>query len=539
MNNRLFLYSGLFLVMILLYDAWQNQNTGNSKVESNIPETVVESDRPSTRSFSEPDENVSSINEATDLVNPSETIVVYTDTLEIKISLSDGSVVSSRLLKYSEEFGKDDKKVQLLNESPELYIARIGVQSKNLSQPKKYSSAKKSYSIDGNESLIVTLNGISDSKTEVVKKYTFNKGSHLIKISQNIKNLTNDNASWRQYYSLERGDDFSSKGMLYTYTGAAFYDNDDKFSKITFSDIEDNNFLKTTNESWISMIEHYFFTAWLPMTGSNEPQTIYTRFSRDGGIKQYLIGSVGNYKVIAPNSSETFNSRLFVGPKNQSEIKELASGLDLTVDYGVLTFLAAPLFWVLDNIFYFLGNWGWSIIALTLLIKILFFRLSETSYKSMAKMKKLTPRMTALKERYGEDRKKFSEALMKVYKEEKVNPLGGCLPILIQIPVFIALYWVIIESVEMRHAPFVGWILDLSSADPFFILPILMGISMYIQQKLNPPPTDAMQQKIFLALPFIFTFLFATFPSGLVLYWLTNNILSIAQQYVINKRMLT
>ena len=539
MNNRLFLYSGLFLVMILLYDAWQNQNTGNSIVESNIPETVVESDRPSTRSFSEPDENVSSINEATDLVNPSETIVVYTDTLEIKISLSDGSVVSSRLLKYSEEFGKDDKKVQLLNESPELYIARIGVQSKNLSQPKKYSSAKKSYSIDGNESLIVTLNGISDSKTEVVKKYTFNKGSHLIKISQNIKNLTNDNASWRQYYSLERGDDFSSKGMLYTYTGAAFYDNDDKFSKITFSDIEDNNFLKTTNESWISMIEHYFFTAWLPTTGSNEPQTIYTRFSRDGGIKQYLIGSVGNYKVIAPNTSETFNSRLFVGPKNQSEIKELASGLDLTVDYGVLTFLAAPLFWVLDNIFYFLGNWGWSIIALTLLIKILFFRLSETSYKSMAKMKKLTPRMTALKERYGEDRKKFSEALMKVYKEEKVNPLGGCLPILIQIPVFIALYWVIIESVEMRHAPFVGWILDLSSADPFFILPILMGISMYIQQKLNPPPTDAMQQKIFLALPFIFTFLFATFPSGLVLYWLTNNILSIAQQYVINKRMLT
>ena len=539
MNNRLFLYSGLFLVMILLYDAWQNQNTVTSITETNIPETVIESDRPPTRSFSEPDDNVSSVSEAETSVNPSEAIVVNTDTLVIKISLSDGSVISSKLLKYSEEFGIDDKKVQLLSESPQTYIARIGVQSKNLSQPKIYSSAKKSYNIGDNESLTVTISGISDSKTEVVKTYTFNKGSHLVKISQNIKNLSNENASWRQYYSLERGDDFSSNGMLYTYTGAAFYDNDDKFSKITFSDIEDNNFLKTTNESWISMIEHYFFTAWLPTTGSNEPQTIYTRFSRDGGSKQYLIGSVGNYKVIAPNSRQTFNSRLFVGPKNQSEIKELAPGLDLTVDYGVLTFLAAPLFWVLDNIYYFLGNWGWSIITLTLLIKILFFRLSETSYKSMAKMKKLTPRMTALKERYGEDRKKFSEALMKVYKEEKVNPLGGCLPILIQIPVFIALYWVIIESVEMRHAPFIGWILDLSSADPFFILPILMGISMYIQQKLNPPPTDAMQQKIFLALPFIFTFLFATFPSGLVLYWLTNNILSIAQQYVINKRMLT
>ena len=286
------------------------------------------------------------------------------------------------------------------------------------------------------------------------------------------------------------------------------------------------------------MIEHYFFTAWLPTNNSNETQTIYTRLINNGQTNNYLIGSVGNYKTVQPGSEATFTSRLFVGPKNQSEISDLAPGLDLTVDYGVLTFLAAPLFWVLDKIFYLLGNWGWSIIALTFLIKLIFFRLSETSYKSMAKMKKLTPRMTALKERYGEDRKKFSEALMKIYKEEKVNPLGGCLPILIQIPVFIALYWVIIESVEMRHAPFAGWILDLSSADPLYILPILMGISMYIQQKLNPPPTDAMQQKIFMALPFVFTFLFATFPSGLVLYWLTNNVLSIAQQYVINKRTL-
>ena len=284
------------------------------------------------------------------------------------------------------------------------------------------------------------------------------------------------------------------------------------------------------------MIEHYFFTAWLP--SKNERQTLYTRFSDTGSHKSYLIGSVGNYKSLPAGSNKVFESRLYVGPKNQSEIKDLAPGLDLTVDYGMLTFLAAPLFWVLDKIYFLFGNWGWSIIALTFIIKLLFFRLSETSYKSMAKMKKLTPRMTALKERYGEDRKKFSEALMKIYKEEKVNPLGGCLPILIQIPVFIALYWVIIESVEMRHAPFAGWIVDLSSADPFYILPILMGISMYIQQKLNPPPTDAMQQKIFLALPFIFTFLFATFPSGLVLYWLTNNVLSIAQQYVINKRTL-
>jgi YidC/Oxa1 family membrane protein insertase len=281
------------------------------------------------------------------------------------------------------------------------------------------------------------------------------------------------------------------------------------------------------------MIQHYFFTAWIP-GNNNLKQTIYTRKLNN---ETYLIGIVTDYLLVGPGESAIFNSRLYAGPKTVSEISHIAPGIDLTVDYGVLTFLAAPLFWVLDKLHYISGNWGWAIILLTILIKILFFKLSETSYKSMAKMKKLTPRMNALKERYADDKKKFSEALMKVYKEEKVNPLGGCLPILIQIPVFIALYWVIIESVEMRHAPFLAWINDLSSQDPYYVLPVLMGVSMYIQQKLNPPPTDPMQQKIFLALPFVFTALFATFPSGLVLYWFVNNILSITQQYVINKRL--
>ena len=538
MNNRLFLYSGLFLVLILLFDAWDNKNEGLDISQQNIPETVVESDTPDAGSQAKPTVSSTNSEPAIKDTSFSDSITVTTNSLEVKISLFDGSLVSSRLLKYPEVFGIEDEKVQLLDNTREKYVARIGVQSKDLSQPTRYVASAKNYNVTDNDKLTVELIGRSESNTEVVKTYSFSSDSHLINISQKIKNLSNESASWRQYYSLERGDELGSNGMLYTYTGAAFYDDDEKFSKIDFSDIEDSNFLKTTQDSWISMIEHYFFTAWLPSIDSNELQTIYTRFSNNDSTKQYLIGSVGNYKNILPNSEETFNSRLYIGPKNQSEIKDLAPGLDLTVDYGILTFLAAPLIRVLDKIFYVFGNWGWSIIALTFLIKLLFFRLSETSYKSMAKMKKLTPRMTALKERYGEDRKKFSEALMKIYKEEKVNPLGGCLPILIQIPVFIALYWVIIESVEMRHAPFAGWILDLSSADPFFILPILMGISMYIQQKLNPPPTDAMQQKIFLALPFVFTFLFATFPSGLVLYWLTNNVLSIAQQYVINKRTL-
>lgn len=319
--------------------------------------------------------------------------------------------------------------------------------------------------------------------------------------------------------------------MLPTYTGSAYYDIEDKFSKISFDDILENDQPINAQESWISMIEHYFFSAWLPTTSSTK--TIYT--NHDQGI--YTIGSTSKYNLINPGNSYTFDSLMFVGPKLQSEISDLAEGLDLTVDYGILTFLSAPLFWILEIIHSVFGNWGMAIIILTILIKAVFFKLSETSYRSMAQMKKLNPRMQALKERYSEDKKKFSEALMRMYKEEKVNPLGGCLPILIQIPVFIALYWVLVESVEMRHAPFVGWIHDLASADPYFILPIAMGISMFIQQKLNPAPTDATQQKIFLFLPFIFTALFATFPSGLVLYWLTNNILSIAQQYVINKRI--
>lgn len=537
MNNRLFLYSGLFLVLILLYDAWHNKNQPTTVVQNNMPETnsdYIPDDRPSKQN---PDANLSETPDTSSIAT-SDAITVTTDSLEVMISLLDGSIISAKLLQYPEVFGTNERKVQLLDNTTEHYIAKIGLQSKNLAQPKKYISRLKSYSMGNNDTIEVVLKGKSDTSTEIIKTYRFKKTGHLINISQQVKNLSNQDADWRQYYSLERGDELNSSGLLYTYTGAAFYDEEDKFNKIAFSDIQDQNFLKVTQNSWISMIEHYFFTAWLPINNSSTTQTIYTRLMNNGRSNNYLIGSVGNYKTVKPMSDFTFDSRLYVGPKNQSEIKDLAPGLDLTVDYGVLTFLAAPLFWILDKIFYVLGNWGWSIIALTFLIKLIFFKLSETSYKSMAKMKKLTPRMTALKERYGDDRKKFSEALMKIYKEEKVNPLGGCLPILIQIPVFIALYWVIIESVEMRHAPFAGWILDLSSADPLFILPILMGLSMYIQQKLNPPPTDAMQQKIFMALPFVFTFLFATFPSGLVLYWLTNNVLSIAQQYVINKRTL-
>ena len=533
MNNRIFLYSSLFLVLILLYDASNNnamQPTTNSQLS--IPETSSTSDQ----RFVEPEQKTIKSNR----VDFNKNIEVTTDTLKVDISLNDGAIVSSELLKYLKYFGSSDEKVKLLNNTEGLrYTALANIQSRELGAPTKYVSAKTNYTLGNNNKLKVSIKGSSSGLADVIKSYTFTRNSHLVEVQQLVKNTSNKKIEWRQYNTLSRGEETEGNVMLYTYTGAAYFDSEDKFNKIDFSDIEDDNFLKETRTSWISMIQHYFFTAWLPSDKGSDEKTIYTKLLSEDNKNSYQIGSVGNYVALSPGESHSFESKLYIGPKVQAEITDLAPGLALTVDYGVLTFLAAPLFWILEKIHLIFGNWGWSIIMLTILIKIVFFKLSESSYKSMAKMKKLTPRMTALKERYGDDKKQFSEALMKIYKEEKVNPLGGCLPILIQIPVFIALYWVIIESVEMRHAPFIGWIEDLSSADPLYILPVLMGISMYAQQKLNPAPTDPMQAKIFLTLPFVFTFLFATFPSGLVLYWVTNNILSIAQQYVINKRIIT
>lgn len=535
MNSRLFLYSAFFFVTILLYDAY-SLNKQAVTLENDLVEESVKSP-PSTDSATEiTDSNqFKSDNLVTEAKKGifGKTVDIVSDNLKIKISLQDGSIVRAELNNFKESFGGDEN-VVLLDSSNLGYTASSDIQFINLKSPTKYSSDKQTYVADAYP-YSITLTS-DNEQYKITKKYTFFKNSHLISVENEVYNKTQNPIKARYYNTIQRGEDTTSNVMLYTYTGAAYYDTENKFSKISFDDIADENFKVKTKSSWISMLEHYFFTAWI--SAKDSVQTIYTRNLSSSEVGQsYLVGTVSNYLTIQRDSSKIFSSELYIGPKTVSEISTVSEGLDLTVDYGVLTFLAAPLFWVLEKLNLFLNNWGLALIMLTVLIKLLFFKLSETSYKSMAKMKKLAPRMTALKERYADNRQKFSEELMKVYKQEKVNPLGGCLPILVQIPVFIALYWVIIESVEMRHAPFIGWIGDLSSKDPYYVLPILMGVSMYIQQKLNPPPTDAMQQKIFLALPFIFTALFATFPSGLVLYWLVNNILSIAQQYVINKRL--
>jgi YidC/Oxa1 family membrane protein insertase len=296
--------------------------------------------------------------------------------------------------------------------------------------------------------------------------------------------------------------------------------------------MEKANLNREVTGGWAAMIQHYFVGAWIPPAA--QPERYYTRALQG---ERYVIGMIGPSLNVPAGGQQSSEARLFVGPKLQHVMKAVAPGLELTVDYGKLTFIAEPIYWLLEKIHSLVGNWGWSIIFLTILIKLAFFKLSETSYKSMANMRKLAPRLQALKERYGDDKQKLNQAMMDMYKKEKVNPLGGCLPVVVQIPVFISLYWVLLESVEMRQAPFMLWIQNLSAPDPYYILPLIMGATMLIQQKLNPAPMDPMQAKVMMVLPVVFTVFFAFFPSGLVLYWVVNNTLSIAQQYVITKRV--
>jgi YidC/Oxa1 family membrane protein insertase len=308
------------------------------------------------------------------------------------------------------------------------------------------------------------------------------------------------------------------------------YSQEDKYEKIKFDAMRESNLNRTVTGGWAAMIQHYFLAAWIP--SQDETNTYYTKAPGDN---RYIIGMVGAVKTIAPGETGTLDARLYVGPKLQDHLQQVAKGLELTVDYGILTIISEPLFWVLKHIHSIVGNWGWSIIIITIMLKALFYKLSETSYKSMAHMRKVQPRLQALKERYGDDKQKLNEAMMKMYREEKINPLGGCLPILVQIPVFIALYWMLLESVEMRQAPFMLWIKDLSTADPYYVLPVLMGITMLIQHRLNPTPMDPIQARVMMILPIAFTFFFMFFPAGLVLYWVVNNTLSIAQQWYITR----
>lgn len=547
-NQKLFLYAALAFVGMLIWQQWQvdygpkpvvpEQVATTTPMKKSNESTTTVSDLPELTNTSEQTSSSLAQNNAQQTTQ-SKLITVETDVFKIKIDTKGGVITSLKLKKHSVSVEDKDHFLELaFKREDEIYLIQSGLRSKDAASPNHhdiYNSAQDHFELkEGEDELIVPLQWQKDGVL-VTKSYIFKRNNYLVQVNHDVKNQTDLAWVGSQYRQITRSKPLETSKLLYTFTGGVYYNEDVKYEKVKFEDMEDKNLRVQSNGGWIAMIQHYFLSTWI--AGENENNLIYTLKHLKTYPASYTMGMSSENKVISPHSSAAFNSQLFVGPKLVQELEQISPGLDLTVDYGYLTVLSKPLYWLLDTLHGFLGNWGLAIIFLTIIVKGAFFKLSETSYRSMAKMRKVGPRLKTLKERYGDDRQKMNQAMMDLYKTEKINPMSGCLPILIQIPVFIALYWALLESVELRQAPFYLWIQDLSVADPYFILPVIMGISMIIQQKLNPAPPDPMQAKVMMALPLIFSVFFAFFPAGLVLYWVVNNIISITQQWVITKRI--
>jgi YidC/Oxa1 family membrane protein insertase len=464
-------------------------------------------------------------------------ITVATDVFDIQISTQGGALVSGKLKDYPLTKDNPDVPVQLLTNSEELtYVIQSGLVDRDRGGPTHIAnmqSVTDSYTLTGDVLEVpLTWNGANGISVE--KIYRFYPGRYNIDVEYRVNNGGAQDWQALNYVQIRRTHNPPERSMFnvdsYSYDGAVFYDSE-SFEKIDPDDIEDDPLKRTLSGGWIAFIQHHFLTAAVPP--GDRDYTYDANFSNG----KLTMRASGPLQSVGAGQSATFSNTLFVGPKLQSQLEKTAPDLERTVDYGFLTILAAPLFWLLDQVHRFVQNWGWAIIIVTILIKLAFYKLTEASGKSMAKMRKLQPRLKALQDRYKDDRQALSQHMMDLYKKEKVNPAAGCLPMLIQIPFFIAFYWVLLESVEMRQAPFALWINDLSARDPFFVLPLLMGIAMWFQQKLNPAPPDPVQAKVMQILPVMFTVFFAFFPAGLVLYWLTNSVLSIAQQWNINRKL--
>ena len=472
---------------------------------------------------------------------PKSLIQVNTDVLQLAIDPQGGDVVQLGLPKYPLSRQAADTPFTLFtNSNGHTYVAQSGLvgdgpDASAAGRP-LYNSSSRAYRLaDGKDELVVELT-YSEASVDYVKRFSFKRGSYDFTVSHQISNRSAERWSGNLFAQLKRdgsADPSQSGGAgMATYLGAAMWTPDKPYTKVEMSHMDDKPVRETVQGGWVAWLQHYFVTAWVPSSDSSNLVT-----SRKDGQGNYIIGFVGPQLNVAPGATGEVSARLYAGPKDQETLEKLSPGLELTVDYGMLWFIAQPIFWLLEVIHKLLGNWGWSIILLTVIIKGIFFPLSAASYRSMARMRTVAPKLQALKEKHGDDRQAMSQAMMDLYKREKINPLGGCLPILVQMPVFLALYWVLLESVEMRQAPWLLWITDLSVQDPYFILPLIMGASMFIQTSLNPAPPDPMQAKMMKLMPVIFTVFFLWFPSGLVLYWVVNNILSIAQQWYITRQI--
>ena len=556
-NQRLFLYGALALVLMLIYQQWQvdyGPQQGVPTEPAQITATVT-TDAGEEEAVPAAPGSVKPVvveAKAGETVVKSQIIDVVTDIFEIKIDTNNGTMLQAKLRNYPVSLEQKDTPIAIIkDETDGALFAQSGLTpAKGLAigikKPIFYVDKDRFALEEGADELRVPLTWTGDNGLVLTKTFVFQRGSYLIGVEQALQN--NSSAEWSgsffgRFRLIPR--EMEEPGLLSgarSFTGGALSIDSQKYQKVSLDEIKEdwskeqsgtNGGLIKSKGGWTAMIQHYFLAAWIP----SQEETNYYSTSYSGKTDSHYMNITEAQKTVAPGESYTFQHGLYIGPKVQSVMEEIAPNLERTVDYGPLFFIAQPLFWLLDKIHGVLGNWGWAIIVLTIILKLLFFKLSEKSYKSMAKMKKLGPKMKQIKERHGDDRQKMNQAMMELYKKEKVNPLGGCLPILVQMPFFLALYWMLLESVELRQAPFLLWIVDLSIKDPFFILPIIMGATMIVQQKLNPAQMDPTQQRMMMLMPIIFTFMFLWFPAGLVLYWVVNNLLSIAQQWVITKKV--
>ena len=550
--RRTFLWVIFGFSMVLLWDQWQVYNGQKATFFPAPPAATAEKTAAAPTSAAK-DLPVASV--ANSAANPAagpsqvptsatmpvatsqQRIEVSTDVLKLSFDTEGGSLVRSEFLKFGDTIDQQKPFVLLDESKARVYLAQTGLIGGPFAShktPMQFTGERELKA--GQNELNLTFESADTGGLKLIKTYTLTRSSYAIKVSHKVVNTGTAPAAPQLYVQLVRdGNKPEGESAFYmTFTGPAIYTDAKKFQKIEFSDIEKSkaDFEKTTQQGYVAMVQHYFASAWL--LPENTPRE---NFARKVDANLYAVGMITPFNEVAPGQTKTMDVTLFVGPQEEKMLEALAPGLELVKDYGWLTVLAKPLYWLLDRLFSFLQNWGWAIVALVFLLKLAFYWLNAKAYSSMAKMKAINPRIMEMRERLKDNPQQMQQEMMRIYREEKVNPMGGCFPIMVQIPVFIALYWVLLSSVEMRNAPWIGWIQDLSAPDPYFILPVIMTLSTLLQTALNPAPPDPMQAKLMWFMPLIFSVMFFFFPSGLVLYWITNNILSIAQQWMINTRM--
>lgn len=544
-NLKTFFIFGLLIVSLLLWEAWQNDYVrpqqaiqAAATINEELPAITTEQqqDLPDMPVAVSSVEGLSDIEQPTEVTSANK-IHVKTDMIDVYLDTQGGDIRSLAFLKYPAESKIPDVPVQFMAETAShFFVTQSGLRS-DVSAPTHYDqyTAEASHYelIDGQDTLIVPLHWQSEDGLSIIKTYRFHRSSYLIDIDYQVENNSGERFTAYPYAQFNRIRPPEDSGFIYTYTGAVFSSEGNEYEKVDFDDLDDAAFSRAATGGWTAMLQHYFVAALIPDDNAQE-NSFYgksiNQHNYTAGVKMPTVNAENGDVAQA-------HYQMYLGPKEHKRLEAVAENLDLTVDYGKLTIISQPLFTVMEWIHRLTNNWGWSIVFLTVLIKLAFYRLSAASYRSMASMRKLTPKLATLKERFGDDKQKFNQAMMELYRTEKINPLGGCLPILVQMPVFLAFYWVLVESIELRQAPFIFWLQDLTAMDPYFILPVLFGLSMFFQQKLNPAPQDPAQAMVMKAFPVIFTVFFAFFPSGLVLYWVVNNALSIAQQWHITRKL--